>query len=94
MPKKDKYTKEQRWEIGRQLYYNEISRQEAVEKYGVNVYTIRYYMRHYRDANKLPPKVPYGEALYAKKMEHYRMLKEQAEREQQLAEAASDNVNE
>lgn len=60
MPKKDKLTKAQRLELGRQLYYNEISRQEAVEKYGVNVYTIRYYMRNYRDANKLPPKVPYG----------------------------------
>ena len=51
-----KYTKEQRWDIGRQIYYSEISRYEAAEEYGISEQTARNYMRMYRDANRLPPK--------------------------------------
>ena len=51
-----KLTKEQRLEIGRRIYNNEITKFEAAEKYGISVTTARDYMRMYRDANHLPPK--------------------------------------
>ena len=51
-----KYTKDQRWDIGRRIYYSEISRYEAAEEYGISEQTARNYMRMYRDANRLPPK--------------------------------------
>ena len=51
-----KYTKEQRLDIGRRIYYSEISRYEAAEEYGISEQTARNYMRMYRDANRLPPK--------------------------------------
>lgn len=51
-----KYTKEERLEIGRRIYYGEISRYEAAEQYGINELTARDYMRLYRNANQLPPK--------------------------------------
>lgn len=45
-----KYTKEQRLDIGRRIYYSEISRYEAAEEYGISEQTARNYMRMYRDA--------------------------------------------
>ena len=51
-----KYTKEQRLEIGRQIYDNELSRYEAAERYNISDQTARDYMRMYRDVNHLPPK--------------------------------------
>ena len=51
-----KYAKEQRLDIGRRIYYSEISRYEAAEEYGISEQTARNYMRMYRDANRLPPK--------------------------------------
>ena len=51
-----KYTKEQRLDIGRRIYYSEISRYEAAEEYGISEQTARNYMRMYRDVNRLPPK--------------------------------------
>ena len=51
-----KYTKEERLDIGRQIYDGEISRYEAADLYGINDQTARNYMRMYRDANQLPPK--------------------------------------
>ena len=51
-----KYTKEQRLDIGRQIYDGELSRYEAAEKYNINDQTARDYMRLYRDVNNLPPK--------------------------------------
>ena len=51
-----KYTKEQRLDIDRRIYYSEISRYEAAEEYGISEQTARNYMRMYRDANRLPPK--------------------------------------
>ena len=51
-----KYTKEQRLDIGRQIYDGELSRYEAAEKYNINDQTARDYMRLYRDVNHLPPK--------------------------------------
>lgn len=50
------YSKEDRLEIGRQIYQNEISRDEAADKYGIHRDTARKYMRLYRDTNDLPPK--------------------------------------
>ena len=51
-----KYTKEQRLDIGRQIYSGEITRYKASERYGISVNTARDYMRLYRDLNQLPPK--------------------------------------
>ena len=51
-----KYTKEQRLDIGRQIYDGQLSRFEAAERYGISDQTARDYMRMYRDANGLPPK--------------------------------------
>ena len=51
-----KYMKEQRLDIGRRIYYSEISRYEAAEEYGISEQTARNYMRMYRDVNRLPPK--------------------------------------
>ena len=49
------FTKEERMQIGREIYTHEITISEATEKYGVNWYTARSYMRQYRDLNNLPP---------------------------------------
>lgn len=51
-----KYTKEERLEIGRQIYYGEISKYEAANKYNISPETARAYMRLYRDTYQLPPK--------------------------------------
>ena len=51
-----KYTKEERLDIGRRIYENELSRYQAAEEYGISDLTARDYMRLYRDANQLPPK--------------------------------------
>ena len=51
-----KYTKDQRLDIGRRIYDNEITRYEAAAQYGIHSSTARDYMRMYRDENQLPPK--------------------------------------
>lgn len=51
-----KYTKEERLDIGRQIYDGEITRYQAAEKYGISEQTARSYMRMYRDVNQLPPR--------------------------------------
>ena len=43
-----KYTKEQRLDIGRQVYYGEISKYQAAELYDIGPQTARDYMRLYR----------------------------------------------
>ncbi len=50
------YTKEERMDIGKQIYNNEISKSDAAIKYRISEGTARDYMRLYRDANGLPPK--------------------------------------
>lgn len=50
-----KFTKEEREEIGRLIYTKEMTIGEACAKYDINRYTVRDYMRDYRDANQLPP---------------------------------------
>ena len=51
-----KYTKEERLDIGRQIYTGELSRYKASEKYGISINTARDYMRLYRDTHDLPAK--------------------------------------
>lgn len=50
-----KYTEEERLRIGREIYTHEITVYEASNKYQINYYTARDYMRLYRDKNGLPP---------------------------------------
>ena len=50
------YTREERLDIGKQIYNNEISRGDAAIKYKISEGTARDYMRLYRDVNGLPPK--------------------------------------
>ena len=50
------YTREQRLNIGKQIYNNEISKSDAAIKYSISEDTARNYMRLYRDVNGLPPK--------------------------------------
>ena len=52
-----KYTKEEKMEIGRRIYHNELTRNQAAEEYSIGEYTARDYMRMYRDLNHLPPKM-------------------------------------
>ena len=51
-----KYTREQRLDIGRQVYEGELSRYEAAAKYEISEQSARSYMREYRAVNGLPPK--------------------------------------
>lgn len=50
------YTREERLNIGKQIYNNEISKSDAAIKYSISEGTARDYMRLYRDVNGLPPK--------------------------------------
>lgn len=50
------YTKEERLDIGRRIYNDEINKNQAAEKFGISPDTARDYMRMYRDTNHLPPK--------------------------------------
>ena len=49
-----KYTKDQRLDIGRRIYEDEISRFEAATEYGIGSNTAREYMRLYRAEHHLP----------------------------------------
>ena len=49
-----KYTKEQRIDIGRQVYTHEISHSEAEKKYGVVKSCIDRYIQDYKVANGIP----------------------------------------
>ena len=50
------YTREERLDIGKQIYNNEINKSDAAIKYKISEGTVRDYMRLYRDVNGLPPK--------------------------------------
>ena len=50
------YTREERLDIGKQIYNNELSKSDAAIKYSISEGTARDYMRLYRDVNGLPPK--------------------------------------
>lgn len=47
--------KEERLKIGKSVYNHEITRYEAAKKYNLNPFTIRDYMREYRDYYGLVP---------------------------------------
>lgn len=51
-----KYTPEERLDIGRKIYHNELTRYKAASIYGISAETARSYMREYRDTSHLPPK--------------------------------------
>lgn len=74
-----KYNKEQRLLIGREIYTHEITISQAAEKYGINRYTARDYMREYRDINNLEPMSDGKEELIIlkeKKISKYEDLKD------------------
>ena len=50
------YTREERLDIGKQIYNNEISKSDAAIKYKISEGNGQGYMRLYRDVNGLPPK--------------------------------------
>jgi len=50
-----KYTKEQRFDIGKKIYKREITVAEASELFEVNLYTSSDYMCLFRDTHDLPP---------------------------------------
>lgn len=50
------YTQEERLDIRRRIYNNEITRYEAAEEYGISDQTARTHMRLYRAINQIPPK--------------------------------------
>jgi len=50
------YTREERLDIGKQIYNNEISKSDAAIKCSISEGTARDYMRLYRDVYSLPPK--------------------------------------
>ncbi len=50
------YTREERLDIGKQIYNNELSKSDAAIKYSISEGTARDYMRLYQDVNDLPPK--------------------------------------
>ena len=49
-----KYTKEQRLDIGKQIYTGELTKEEAMSKYGVSLSSAEKYMTQYKLANNLP----------------------------------------
>lgn len=48
-----KFSKEERLEIGKEVYNKEIKINQAAIKYNINPYTVRDYMREYREINNL-----------------------------------------
>lgn len=51
-----KHTRQERLDIGRRIYEDEINKNVASDLYGISPETAREYMRYYRDVNHLPAK--------------------------------------
>ena len=51
-----KYTKEQRLDIGRQMYTKEISKADAMDKYGISRASAESYVTQYKRANGISVK--------------------------------------
>ncbi len=51
-----KYTKEERLDIGRQIYNGEISSRQAAKMYDICTWTAKDYCKQYREEYHLPPK--------------------------------------
>lgn len=58
-----KYTKEERLEIGRQVYERHLNRHQAAVKYDVSVDTIREYMRLYKATLEMKGRAEAGDRL-------------------------------
>ena len=54
-----KYSKEEKLLIGRRIYDDEISKEQAAQEYSISFGTARNYMWLYKDENNLPHKKPY-----------------------------------
>lgn len=50
------YTRDERLDIGKQIYNNEISKHDAAIKYSISEDTARTYTRSYRNVNRLTSK--------------------------------------
>ncbi len=50
------YTRQERLDIGKQIYNNEMNKSDAAIKYRISEGTARDYMKLYRDVKGLPPK--------------------------------------
>lgn len=91
-----KYTKEERMDIGRQIYNNELTRYEATQRYGISDGCARDYMRLYRDANGLRGKAPgkkAGEAIIIQKNPRYAEF-EAMTREELIGEIIKARISE
>ena len=49
-----KYTKEQRLDIGKQIYTGQINKENAMSKYGISLSSAEKYMTQYKLANSIP----------------------------------------
>ena len=49
-----KYSKEQRLDIGRQLYTGKLTKADAVEKYNISYASAKSYVTQYKHANGIP----------------------------------------
>lgn len=58
-----KYRVEERMDIGRRIYNDEMSCQGAADLYGINKHTAKRYLWLYRDTNGLAPKKGRRESL-------------------------------
>ena len=70
-----KYSKEERLDIGGQIYNNEISQREACKRYDISKVTARDYMRLYRTVNNLPKKRQTKKIDEVKIIEHAKIPK-------------------
>ena len=64
-----KYTREQRLDIGREIYSGESTYVQASEKYDLSTWTLKEYVRLYRETNKLPRMKPGRESAMFKSSE-------------------------
>ena len=92
-----KFSSEERLEIGRKIYYGELTRYEAAHIYGISAETARSYMRLYRDAHQLTPKKSHTHVVHPcqsntlpKNWEDYRSLS----KEELLFELIKSKINE
>lgn len=93
-----KYTLEERLEIGRRIYEDEISKIEASKEYDIGVDTARDYMRLYRDTYHLNPKnlkQGFCKAFTAEAVKEYQIKDYQSmSKEELLLELIKSKINE
>ena len=66
-----KFTKRERLEIGRQVYDRELNRHQAAVKYGVDISTIRDYMRLYKATLEIQGEIRQEERMASKIVKPY-----------------------